>query len=119
MPNSLSSDLLLALPELIVAGAALVLLMVGVFAGRNAVASVLWLAVLALVAAGLSILFLERPPGTAFGGLFVVEAFGDFMKLLVLLGAALTVALSLHFIRREEMGSSSIRSCCSSRPPAC
>jgi NADH-quinone oxidoreductase subunit N len=65
---------------------------------------VLWLAVLSLVLAGAAILLVDRPAGTAFGGLFVVEAFGDFMKLLVLLGAALTMALSLHFIGREEMG---------------
>jgi len=104
MPTSLSADLILALPELIVAGAAIVLLMVGVFAGRERVGSVLWLAVLSLVLAGAAILLVDRPAGTAFGGLFVVEAFGDFMKLLVLLGAALTMALSLHFIGREEMG---------------
>ena len=35
MPNSLSSDLLAALPELILAGFAIALLMLGVFAGRN------------------------------------------------------------------------------------
>jgi NADH-quinone oxidoreductase subunit N len=104
MPTSLASDLMLALPELIVAGAAITLLMVGVFAGRERVGPVLWLAVLSLVLAGAAILLTDRPAGTAFDGLFVVEAFGDFMKLLVLLGAALTMALSLHFIGREEMG---------------
>ncbi len=101
---SLMNDLLLVLPELIVAGAAIVLLMVGAFAGRERVALILWLAVLALVAAAAAILLTERGAGVAFGGLFVVEPFGDFMKLLVLLGAALTMALSLHFISREEMG---------------
>ena len=102
--DSLSQDLLTALPELIVAGAAIVLLMVGVFAGRERVAAVLWLAVLGLVLAGVAILLPERDAALAFGGLFVSDPFGDFMKLLVLIGAALTTIMSLHFIRREEMG---------------
>jgi len=104
MPQSLATDLTLALPELIVAGAAILLLMLGVFTRRQNVGAVVWLAVLALVAAAVAILLGDRADGVAFEGLFVVDAFGDFMKLLVLLGAGLTLLLSLHFIQREEMG---------------
>jgi len=99
----LSHDLYLAIPELILCGAAILLLMVGAFAKRERAIAVLWLAVLAMVAAAAAILFTERETATAFNGLFVVDRFGDFMKLLTLLGAALTTVLSLHFIQREEM----------------
>jgi NADH-quinone oxidoreductase subunit N len=99
----LSYDLFLALPELILCGAALLLLMVGAFAGRDRAVAVLWLSVLAMVAAAGVILFTDRPASGAFNDLFVVDRFGDFMKLLVLLGAGLTTILSLHFIQREEM----------------
>jgi NADH-quinone oxidoreductase subunit N len=99
----LSHDLFLALPELILCGAAIVLLMVGAFAGRERAVVILWLAVLAMVAAAAAILFTERETATAFNNLFVVDPFGDFMKLLTLLGATLTTVLSLHFIQREEM----------------
>ncbi len=103
--HSIGNDLLLALPEIILALAAIgMLLMVGVFAGRDRVGVVLWLGVLGLAVAAAAILLGDRGEGPAFGGLFVVDAFGDFMKLLVLLGAALTIIMSLHFIRREEMG---------------
>jgi NADH-quinone oxidoreductase subunit N len=99
----LSYDLFLATPELILCGAALLLLMVGAFAGRERAVVVLWLSVLAMVAAAAAILFTERNAGGAFNNLFIVDRFGDFMKLLVLLGAGLTTILSLHFIQREEM----------------
>jgi len=99
----ISHDLTLAIPELILCGAAIVLLMAGAFAKRERTGAILWLAVLAIVAAAAAIVFIDRPEGTAFNGLFVVDRFGDFMKLLTLLGAGLTTILSLHFIRREEM----------------
>ena len=99
----LSRDLFLALPELILCGSAIALLMVGAFAGRERAIAVLWLAVIAMIASAAAILFTQREAATAFNDLFVVDRFGDFMKILVLLGAGLTTILSLHFIQREDM----------------
>jgi len=99
----IGADLLLALPELILAVAVVVLLVFGAFT-RNATAGILWACVAAMAVAALAIIFDDRStPAVAFGGLFVVEPFGDYMKLLVLLGAAVTLVLSLHFIKQEGM----------------
>lgn len=96
-------DLIAALPELFLAVAAMGLLMVGVFRGAGSTRLVLTLSVLVLAIAGALILIPERGSHTAFHGLFVVDAFGDFMKILVLLGSALTVVMSLRFIEQEQM----------------
>ncbi len=59
---------------------------------------------LALIVTG--ILLLWAPPAgtqTAFQGLFVVDQFGGFLKVLVLLGSALTIVMSLDYIERENM----------------
>ncbi len=103
MTTSIGNDLLLALPEIILALAALGLLMVGAFAGKVKAGNLLWLCVIAILLAGLDILFSFGTREVAFGGLFVVEPFGNFMKLLVLIGAGLTMVLSHHFIERERM----------------
>ena len=103
MTTELGNDLLLSLPELILAIGGLLLLMFGAFGGRDKVGAVLWLALLAFLIAGLAIVFGPTSREVAFNGLFIVESFGNFMKLLILVGAAATLLLSLHFIRREGM----------------
>ena len=98
-----AEDLLLALPELVLACSASLLLMLGVFRRDIAVSSVFVLTMAALgVALGL-ILVASRMTGTAFEGLFVVDAFGDYMKILVLVGGMASLLLSLRYIEREGM----------------
>ena len=95
---------LFALPEIFLAVAGLVLLMVGVFLRADATNRIAWLTVLALIVAGVLLLWAPRPATqVAFGGLFVVDRFALFLKLLVLLGSALTVIMSLDYIARENM----------------
>ena len=93
-----------ALPEIFLALAGLALLMLGVFDRGNATNRIAWLSVLALVVAGVLLIY-GRPDGTitAFGNLFVVDRFALFMKLLVLAGAALAIIMSLDYIGREGM----------------
>jgi NADH-quinone oxidoreductase subunit N len=96
-------DLITALPEIFLAVAATTLLMVGVFSGQGALRIVLIGAVIVLALT--MALIIAGPAGgsEAFGGLFRREAYSDFMKILVLLGAGLTMVMSLHFLEREEM----------------
>ena len=96
-------DLIAILPELFLAIAGMALLMLGVFRGASSTAPVLNLSVVALAIAGAFILVPERTAQSAFSGLFIVDAFGDFMKILVLIGSALTMAMSLRFIEQEQM----------------
>jgi len=92
-----------ALPEMTLAGAAMALLLFGVFLPRERARLVSWLAVLALVAA--MVLVIATPAGgqQAFAGLFVVDRFARFMKLLALGATALSILLSLDYVEREHM----------------
>jgi NADH-quinone oxidoreductase subunit N len=95
---------MLALPEIFLAVAGLALLMLGVFLRGNPTERIAWLSVLALIVTG--VLLLWAPSAgtqTAFQGLYVVDQFARFLKILVLLGSALTIILSLDYVARENM----------------
>ncbi len=98
---NLTADLMIASPELFVAIAAMFLLMFGVFQGNQSTRMVSWLGVGVMFIA--AILVLAGPVGrvVAFNDLFVVDAFANFAKILLLLGAALTLILAVPFNARE------------------
>jgi NADH-quinone oxidoreductase subunit N len=99
----ITTDLIASLPELWLACGGMVLLMVGVFQRGDATTTVMVLSV-AAVAVALAILWVFRPdPGTAYGGLFVNDAFTFFMKSLVLIGSLLTIVMSIGYAQRESM----------------
>jgi NADH-quinone oxidoreductase subunit N len=92
-----------AYPELWLALSAMALLMFGVFRGDGSTRMVSWLAVLALLIA--VALVATQPAGSVltFGGLFVSDGFGRFAKVLILLGSAFSIILSLGYNRYERM----------------
>jgi NADH-quinone oxidoreductase subunit N len=92
-----------AYPELWLALSAMALLMFGVFRGDGSTRAVSWLAVLALLIA--IALVATQPADTVatFGGLFVADGFGRFAKVLILLGSAFAIVLSLGYNRYERM----------------
>ncbi|WP_207478834.1 NADH-quinone oxidoreductase subunit NuoN [Arenibaculum pallidiluteum] len=96
-------NLIPALPEIFLAVAAMALLMLGVFRGDGSTRLVSWLSVAALVVAGGLVLAVGGPREVTLSGLFVMDRFGVFMKLLVLLGSALTLILSMTYVEREQM----------------
>lgn len=98
-----NTDLIVALPELFLAVVGMALLMVGVFARGNPSRLVNYLAAISFVIAGVLSVATFDGSQTAFGDLFQVDSFGLFMKLLVLLGSALTLIVSQDFIEREQM----------------
>ncbi|MEX0752437.1 MAG: NADH-quinone oxidoreductase subunit NuoN [Xanthobacteraceae bacterium] len=100
MPN-LPADLavlLPLLPELVLAVGAMLLLMLGVFAGERAAGFVHWLAFLLLIAAGALVFWLPGENLVLFGGSLVVDAFARFMKLLALAGSAAAILMSLDYM---------------------
>ncbi len=96
-------ELLPALPELLLAVSALVLLMVGVFRGEGSTRLVAWLSIAALVAAAVLVALQGEGRAVTFGGLFVTDGFARFAKILVLLGAALGLILALDWFERERL----------------
>ncbi|MBA8904746.1 MULTISPECIES: NADH-quinone oxidoreductase subunit NuoN [Aminobacter] len=101
MTPELLSSLSLSAPELIIALGALALLMIGVFSGERANSTVTGLAVALLVAAGAWMLVFGHD-GSGYGTAFVSDAFARFMKFLTLLGAAVTLIMSVGFAKAEK-----------------
>ncbi|MGV1917111.1 NADH-quinone oxidoreductase subunit NuoN [uncultured Agrobacterium sp.] len=99
----LFASLRIATPELILAIGALALLMIGVFSGDKSTNTVTGLAVALLVVVGLWIIFAPAS-GLAFGGVYVADAFGNFMKILALIGSIVAMILSVGHSRVEPIG---------------
>jgi NADH-quinone oxidoreductase subunit N len=91
-------DLYPALPELLLAGGAMVLLMMGAYRGDGATGSIVRYAVAILVLAGIVILRMPDEKVVAFGGSFVVDGFAKFLKLLTLIGSIGALLLSGDFL---------------------
>src|ERR1700750_2767953 len=91
-------QLLPVLPELVLAGGAMVLLMLGAYRGQGTTGAVTVLAVCLLVATG--VLELMLPPGklVTFGGSFIVDDFARFLKIVALIGSAATLILSAEYL---------------------
>ena len=87
-----------ALPELILAGGALVLLMLGVATRRERGELILWLAIILLALAGI---FVASGEGTItlFHKSFIVDPFARTLKLLTLAGAAVALLMSVDYWR--------------------
>ncbi len=90
--------LLPALPEIVLAVGAMVLLMYGAFRGEGTAATVNWLAILILIGAGAVIVWLPEGKLVTFGGSFVVDPFARFLKLLALTGSAVAILMSIDFL---------------------
>src|ERR1700754_4169728 len=91
-------QLLPVLPELVLAGGAMVLLMLGAYRGQETTRLVTALAVGLLVVVGLLELMLPVGKLTTFGGSFIVDDFARFLKILALIGSAATLILSSEFL---------------------
>src|SRR5665213_3661916 len=101
MPLTPFPSLFPALPELFVVCAALALLMVGAFRGEGSARLVSWLAVLALVVT-CGLVFVVGPVRlVGLNGLFITDSFALFMKVLVLIGSALSIVMSMAYNERE------------------
>ena len=91
----------LAAPEIVLAVCAMAVLLYGVMQKKEAafVSSMLALGALLVTA----VIVLATPEGSAYRGLFVVDGFGTFMKLLILSGAGLSIILALDYNRLENI----------------
>ena len=92
-----------ALPEIVLAVAAMLLLMIGVFKGDGSTRLVAWLSVAALAAAWLTMIMGPLDRTVIMSGLFITDSFALFMKSLVLLASGLAIIMSLGYIRNEGM----------------
>ena len=106
--NSLA-DFLPAAPEIFLALSALALLVLGAYAGERATMALNGLAVLLLIGAAALVLRPVLAGGgiarqVSYYGLYVTDGLGVFAKLLVLLGAGLSLILAMRYNEREGIG---------------
>jgi len=96
-------DLAPALPEIILAVGAMVLLMLGVFRkdGDAGLISAAALLLFAITAA--AVLLAPMTAAITFGGSFIADPFARFVKILILLGAAATMFMGVSWMRTDNL----------------
>ncbi|MBF9032257.1 NADH-quinone oxidoreductase subunit NuoN [Rhodobacterales bacterium HKCCE3408] len=100
----ISTDLSIIAPEILLAVFAMAGLVGAVYSGRDALSQLLtWAAALLFVAAALYIGLTGEGTHTAFGGIFVDDAFSRFAKVAVLLSAAAVLIISQDYLSRSDL----------------
>ncbi len=92
-----TASLLTTLPELVLTGAGLILLMVAAYAGDGSARFVGWLSVAALAVAGWTLFCPASLGGEAFDGLYRGDVFGAFAKVLIYSAAAVSIVIAPRF----------------------
>src|SRR5712672_1885351 len=96
--ESAGYQLLPVLPELVLAGGGMGLLMLGAYREQEITKLVTGLAVGLLVVVGVLELMLPEGKLTTFGGSFIVDDFARFLKILALIGSGATLVLATEFL---------------------
>ena len=100
MIENFGAQLGVVLPELFLALGAMALLMLGAFRGQNATGLVTGLSVGLLVVVGVMLLW--RNTGQAFGGSFIADDYARFLKILALIGSAVSLIMSREFLSAPD-----------------
>ena len=100
--ETILASLHLAAPELILAVGALVLLMIGVFAGERSGRMVSVLAMILFAASALWLIFIPST-GLAFGGVYQADGFSRFMKVTALTGSFVALFMSLSLAKENQL----------------
>jgi NADH-quinone oxidoreductase subunit N len=95
-----SGYILDTLPELILSIGAMLLLLVAAWRGDGATRGIGWASVALLLLAGLSLLGPAGHAGVAFGGLYRADAFAAFAKVLIYIGAAVSIVIAPNWFAR-------------------
>jgi len=96
--QSAGYQLLPVLPELVLATGAMALLMLGAYRGEGTTRTVTSLSIVLLIVTGFLVLMLPAGKLTTFGGSFIVDDFARFLKILALIGSAVTLILSAEYV---------------------
>jgi NADH-quinone oxidoreductase subunit N len=95
-------DLYYLAPELVLAGAALLVLVLRALLPRGSQGVLYWLGILSLIVTGATVVSMTgATPVSVSKGLLAVDSFGAFFKLLFLLAAALTILMSKRYLEVE------------------
>lgn len=94
---SYSTQLLMVLPELVLAAGAILLMLVAAWGGQQSTRLVSWTAVAVLVGAGIALIGPASAGGEAFDGLYRADMFAAFSKVLIFAAAAVSILIAPRF----------------------
>ncbi|WP_448664369.1 NADH-quinone oxidoreductase subunit NuoN [Sphingomonas sp. CJ20] len=97
-----STQLMMALPELVLAGGAIVLMLVSAWGGQASTKLVSWASVAVLIGAGISLAGPASAGGVAFGGLYRADMFAAFAKALIFGAAAVSILIAPRFFQQTS-----------------
>jgi NADH-quinone oxidoreductase subunit N len=103
MPLATAPEFMPALPEIALAIAAMLLLLIGVFRGETSTRLVSWLSVLVLIGILVLAARIDLTRQTAFYGMFVTDGFALFMKVLVLVGSAVSIVMAMRYNEEQRI----------------
>lgn len=96
-------DIVRVLPEIVLAGFAILIMVLDPFVGARGKSSLGGLALLGVASAAASTHWMSRVPGLAFGGTVSADNFSLYFIHLFLLVAALTLLGSVNYLERDEI----------------
>ncbi|MBL8644171.1 MAG: NADH-quinone oxidoreductase subunit NuoN [Rhodospirillaceae bacterium] len=96
-------DLVPAYPELFLAAAGMLFLMIGVFRKTDSTGLLTWLSVLAMIVAAGLIWTAPQEQVKTFSGMFITNGFTAFAKILTLAGAAISLLLINSWVHKEQI----------------
>jgi len=99
---SYSMQLLMALPELVLALGAILLMLVAAWGGQASTRLVSWTAVAVLIGAGIALAGPASSGGEAFDGLYRADMFAAFCKVLIFAAAAVSILIAPRFFQRTS-----------------
>ncbi|HET9811343.1 MAG TPA: NADH-quinone oxidoreductase subunit NuoN [Sphingomicrobium sp.] len=88
------------LPELLLTGGAIVLMMAAAFAGRRGTAAISWFAIALLGGATLALIGAPTHAGPIFGGLLAADGFASFGKAIIFPAAAIAILMAHGWFER-------------------
>ncbi|MCB1782911.1 MAG: NADH-quinone oxidoreductase subunit NuoN [Alphaproteobacteria bacterium] len=91
------------IPELFLVLTAMGFLIVGAYQGNRACSVLSWSACISLFIAAALLMRTPWDTGPAFGGMFVLDQFAGFMKLMILIGLSFSTALSVQYLHQERI----------------
>lgn len=97
-----SLQLMMALPELVLAIGAVLLLLVAAWGGAQSTKLVSWTAIAVLVGAGIALAGPASAGGEAFGGLYRPDMFAAFAKALIFLAAGVSILIAPRFFQQTS-----------------
>lgn len=96
-------DLIRILPEIVLSGFAILVMVLEPFVGASRKTALGWVAFFGVVCASASVHWTSFSPGPAFGGSVAADPFAFYFVLLFLLVAALTLLGSMNYLERDRI----------------